>query len=167
VAHLSSAGIDIDLPRGWEGRIYRRSPDPAVAQARAAGVGGGAPGRPPTDEQGAVAHVANFALPQGMGDFGSGGVEIMRSPDLLVCLFEYEGSAGQPLFERWGVPRSLRASDFDENIMRTPLPGMSAAQLFFTEADRAFCLYVVVGSHLRRFRTLPLINQVLATIRIS
>jgi hypothetical protein len=160
MALLRGAGLGVDLPRGWEGRIYLRRPDPAVLEAQAAG-------RAIASDEGAVLHAANFALPQGMGDFGSGAVERMRSADLLVCLFEYQGSADQPLFGARGVPRRLRPQDFAEQTLRTPLPGMSAAQLFFNESGRAFCCYVVLGSHLRRFRTLPLLNQVLSTVRIT
>jgi len=41
------------------------------------------------------------------------------------------------------------------------------AQKFFTEAERAFCLYVVLGSYARRIRTVPLVNDVIGAITIA
>jgi hypothetical protein len=40
-------------------------------------------------------------------------------------------------------------------------------QRFFTVAGRAFCLYVVVGSHIDRAEVIPAVNQVLESLRIS
>ena len=100
--------------------------------------------------------------------FGGGAVEAMRSPDLYVCLFEYgPESAGTALFGRKGIPRRLQNSDFDPFSMRTPMPGMSGVQVFFEEQGRPFSLYVVLGSHLRRFRSVPAINGILDSVRIE
>lgn len=149
---LQGAGISLDLPRGWEGRVrgalqaasVGRAPDPVVVQA------------------------ANFALPSTLGDFGGGAVETMTARDLFVTLFEYgPESAGTALFARQGLPRVLRPTDLDPWALRTPLPGMSGTQVFFTEAGRPFCLYVALGSHLRRFRTLPVISSILQTVHIA
>ncbi len=65
------------------------------------------------------------------------------------------------------MPRVLRPADLDPMSLRTPLPGMSGAQFFFTEAGRPFSLYVALGSHLRRFRTLPVISAILQTVHID
>ena len=157
---LSGTGVDLEIPRGWEGRVAGRTPDenddgPA---ARAAA----------TADLPVVAHAANFPLPVELGDFGGGAVEAMRSPDLYVCLFEYgPESAGTALFARKGLPRRLANSDFDPFSMRTPMPGMSGVQVFFEEQGRPFSLYVVLGSHLRRFRSVPAINGILETVRID
>ena len=149
---LQGAGIHVDLPRGWEGRVrgalraasVDQAPEPVVVQA------------------------ANFALPPTLGDFGGGAVETMTSRDLFMTLFEYgPESAGTALFARQGMPRVLRPTDLHPFALRTPLPGMSGTQVFFTEAGRPFCLYVAVGSHLRRFRTLPVISSILQTIAIA
>ena len=159
---LEGTGIRMDLPRGWEGRVRARAPEPDEGRgtARLAAADRSRP-RP------AVITAANFALPQGLGDFGGGAVEVMRAQDLFMTLFEYgPESAGTPLFARQGMPRVLRPADLDPMTLRTPLPGMSGAQLFFTEAGRPFCLYVAVGRHLRRYRTLPLMSQILQTVEI-
>ena len=162
VARMQSGGIELDLPRGWEGRLNRRDPDPAAPEARSAAPAAADDRRP------MVVHAANFPLPVELGDFGGGAVEAMRNVDLYLSLFEYgPESVGTALFSAQGLPRPLRNDEFDPFTMRTPLPGMSGVQRFFTEAGRAFSLYVVLGSHLRRYRTVPVVNQVLGSVRIS
>jgi hypothetical protein len=155
---LEATGIRMELPRGWEGRVRTR--DEAVAGvARTAATGRPAP---------MTVSAANFALPQTLGDFGGGAVEAMTSRDLFLTLFEYgPESAGTALFAREGMPRRLRPDDLDPSTLRTPLPGMSGAQFFFTEAGRPLCLYVAVGSHLRRLRTLPVLTGILQTVQID
>jgi hypothetical protein len=163
---LEGTGIRLDLPRGWEGRVRTRGPEPDEGSGAASAVRTAAADRPgPTPS---VVTAANFALPQTLGDFGGGAVELMRTQDLFLTLFEYgPESVGTPLFGRKGMPRALRPADLDPWTLRTPLPGMSGAQVFFTEAGRPFCLYVAVGSHLRRFRTLPVMNQILQTVEVD
>lgn len=145
---LGGCGISIDLPAGWEGRISLREPARAAAESCA------------------LLHAANFALPGSMGDFGAGAVETMGARDLLLILLEYErSSASMPMFAQRGVPR-LQASDFSRVALQRVLEGQGGTQRFFNEAGRAMCLYVVLGSHLRRLRTVPLVNDVLSTIVI-
>jgi len=76
---LSRAGIEVDLPDGWDGRIYRRQADDAVTRR--------------------ALHAANFALPPGLGDYAVGAAEQMGAGDVLVVLLEFDpDSAGQGLF---------------------------------------------------------------------
>lgn len=160
---LQGTGIRLELPRGWEGRVRPRGPEPRDGSTMLRTASAEATGPTP-----AVVQAANFALPPTLGDFGGGAVEAMTARDLFLTLFEYgPESAGAPLFERQGMPRTLRPADLDPMSLRTPLPGMSGAQFFFTEAGRPFSLYVAVGSHLRRFRTLPVISAILQTVRID
>ena len=162
---LQSAGVRLELPRAGRGGCARRGPEPIEGSGsagptnRATAVAGPLP---------VVVQAANFALPPTLGDFGGGAVEAMTTSDLFFTLFEYgPESVGTPLFARKGMPRTLRPADLDPWSLRTPLPGMSGAQVFFTEAGRPFCLYVALGSHLRRFRTLPVVSSVLQTIQIA
>lgn len=151
---LASQGIELDVPGGWDGEIYRRT-------SSFSSLAGASEATKP------ILHLANFALPAERGDFGSGAVEIMRSDDLLVVLLEYGAeSVGTALFASSGVPR-VSSDDFALHTMQRPLPGQSGAQFFFNEAGRAFCLYVVLGSHARRHELVPEVNQVLATIRLA
>lgn len=148
---LAGRGIRVALPAGWEGEI-----DEGLSL-----LSDGAT-RPTT------VHLANFPLPAGRGDFASAAIEVMRPGDVLVVVFEYgPESAGTALFKAQGIPRSLSPSDFDRETLHHQMPGMSGVQRFFTHNGRAFCLYVVVGSHLDRADVLGEINQTLAAMEID
>jgi hypothetical protein len=154
VTKLEGESIEVDLPTGWDGRIASRN-------------GGGLRSSAEVNGRSARVHAANFALPPDVADFGGGAVELMSNRDLLVILFEYDtASAGTPLFAANGVPR-VGVDDFDPFALQQVLPGQSGVQRFFSAAERAFCLYVVLGSHTRRFRTVPVVNDVLAATQIS
>jgi hypothetical protein len=148
---IDGQNVSVALPAGWEGEIsngLQLLSDGAVR---------------PT-----VAHLANFPLPPGRGDFGSGAVELMQPGDALVVLFEYDrSSADRSLFKAAGPPRALTAADFNPETLHSPVPAMSGVQRFFNHRGRAFCLFVVVGSHLDRADVLPQINAVLSGIEIS
>ena len=151
---MRSEGIEVDVPQGWDGEIYRRSSGITALSG-------------PGDQSRPVMHMANFPLPSERGDFGSGAVELMRSDNLLVVLFEYgPESAGSPLFSARGVP-TVSAGDFHANAMQRPLPGQSGAQYFFSVGGRAFCLYVALGSHLFRHELVPKVNEILGVLRID
>lgn len=156
---LDEAGIRVDVGPGWEGQIRRRAPGhPMVGQATRV---------PPPPVGGAVVHLANFALPRETGDFGGGAVERMGATHILVNLVEYDdASRGTALFAAVGVP-VLTPRDFDPATMQRTLEGQSGAQRFFTVGDRPFCLYVVLGSHLRRFRTWPVVAAAIGRIEIA
>lgn len=163
---LTSGGVTVGLPTGWEGEIFNRAP---------AG-GGRSLNGPAEDTQAAVddseiarnvVHVANFALPAERGDFGSGAVELMSSGAVLVILFEHgPESVDTPLFARTGVPQ-LTTEEFHPQQMQRTLQGQSGRQIFFNAAGRAFCLYVVLGSHRQREVLVPLVNEVLASLDIE
>lgn len=146
---LRAHGLAATLPAGFEGQIYQRS------------VTGGPVSMP-------VAQFATFALPAQTGDFGSGAVTLMGPNDVFAVLFEYGAeSVGQPLFARQGMPRTLGVGDFRPFTLRRGLPGQSGTQWFFTEAGRAFTLYVVLGSHDARAQLVPMVNALLGSISIS
>jgi len=160
MARLAARGIEIDLPEGWDARITRRETPPVGARATTAT--GTAPPPP------ALVHAATRSLPAEVGDFGSGAVELLRSQDLFLSLVEFErDSLGSPLFAVRSQPKRLRPSDFDPQALQRTLPGQAGTQVFFTVADRPFCLYVVLGSFARRSRTVPVVNGVLEGIRID
>jgi hypothetical protein len=143
--------MTVELPGGWEGQL-----DEGLQT-----LDDGA--KRPT-----VAHLANFPLPPGRGDFGGGAVQVMQPGDALVVLFEYgPDSVGTALFNSQGVPRSVRAADFDRDVLHTSIEGMSGVQRFFSANGRAFCLYIVVGSHIDRADVVGQINEVLASIEVE
>lgn len=145
---LERLGLTVDLPAGWDVRVLRRP------------SGGGA-------TTNAVLHLASFPLPESRGDFGSGAVERMRADDVLVVLFEYDAQAcATPLFARRGRPQPA-AAEFSTRQLQRTLPGQSGVQYFYTEGGRAFCLYVVLGSHARRATLAPRAAAVLRGLTVA
>lgn len=156
---LSGSGVDVTVPAGWDGRIAGRRPEGDLPPGEVAAAADA-----PTT---AVVHVASFPLPPDLGDFGSGAVDRMTNRDVFVAIFEYgRESATQPLFATQGVPR-FRGADFSPSTLRTMIPGQSGVQRFFSVNGRAFCIYAVLGSHTRRVGLAGLVNDVVASLRIS
>jgi hypothetical protein len=146
---LRAHGIAASLPAGFEGRIFIR---PAIGR----------------EVPYPVANFATFALPADAGDFGSGAVNLMGTADIFTTLFEYgPESLGKPLFARQGMPRTLSATDFRPYVLRRGLNGQSGSQWFFTEADRPFTLYVVLGSHIQRSLLVPRVNDLIGTLAVD
>ena len=146
---LQAQGLSVALPPGWEAQVRRR--------AQAAGT-----------TTPAVLHAANFPLPPERGDFGGSAVEVMSADHALVVLIEYEReSARTALFAQPGPPASLPPQSFRPETLQRTIPGQAGAQVFFHAKDRAFCLYVVLGSFGRLTRLLPMVNTVLRTITID
>ncbi len=111
---------------------------------------------------------ATFPLPADGDSFGADVVTSMTSTDVLVVLFEYEPEvAGAPPFTAAGVPNSLEPEQFSRESLQRAMHGQSGLQHFFTERGRAFCLYVVLGSHIDRASLLPKVNRVLDTLEIA
>jgi hypothetical protein len=149
VTSLSAHGIDAPLPHGFEGRIFVR-----------AAVGHEVPYP--------VAHFATFALPDHVSDFGGGAVNLMGPNDVFVVLFEYgPESLGRALFARQGMPRSLTTDDFRPYVLKRGLGGQSGTQWFFTDGERPFSLYIVLGSHARRGALVPRVNGLLGSVAIT
>ena len=166
---LSAHGITTDLPAGWEGRITRRKrQEPATAPGgtTSAASRAGAIGSPDEIPE-PVVHLANFALPEDRGDFGSGAVDRMSSGHVFVTLFEYgPESVGQPLFAHQGVP-TLRPRMFASSALQKTIAGQAGCQRFFTHNGRAFCLYVVLGRQGEAATLVPRANGVLRATTIE
>jgi hypothetical protein len=163
VTDLDAHGIAVTVPTGWEGRVFKR---PVAGEVSATAADG--PPAPPGETTNAVAHLSTIPLPPGIGDFGSEAVPDLGLNDVLVVLFEYDArSADQPLFARAGVPRQLSPDDFSPGVLQRAVRGQAGAQIFCHEAQRAFCLYVVLGSFANRQRLVPRVNEVLAALDIA
>lgn len=144
---IAGHGLALDLPPGWEGTIA------AGADHRSKAAGTPSPG---------VAHLATVAMPADRGDFGSNVVEGLGPDDAFVALVEYgPDCVGTALYARQGLPRRLRARAFNRRGLQRTLQGQAGQQLFFTEAGRAFCLYVVLG---RDHDLGPLLDRVHAAL---
>jgi hypothetical protein len=146
-AMVAAHGLRIELPDRWEARLYLRdSPDDRAREPAVRGAEHPAAYGHIGESMNPVLHLANFALPPGRGDFGTGAVERMGPAHAFVSVVEYDRvEAGRPLFAHRGIPRPV-LSDFAANALQRRLPGQLGVQRFFTLEDRAFCLYVVLGS---------------------
>jgi hypothetical protein len=150
-AHLRGLGIEAALPRGFEGRIFRR-PESDGARSYA------------------VAQFATIPLPpvRSVGDFGSGIVQHLGARDVLAVLFEYgPESLGTALFARAGLPPTIGLDRFNTFRLRRGMPGQAGTQCFFTEAGRPFTLYAVLGSYEHGAVCLSRLNALLAEISVS
>ena len=145
---IRSHGLAVDVRDGWEASVYRRA---ALPGERAE----------------AVVHLATFPLPAKRGDFGAGAVELMGRDDIFVSLFEYgAGAAKQALFSHDGWP-VIAAEQFATARLQHAIRGQSGVQHFFRLDARAFCLYVVLGSHARRAALAPLANDAVQGLRVE
>jgi hypothetical protein len=146
---LAARGLSVDVPDGWETRL--RAQAPSVAWR---------PGN-------TLLHACTRPLPAERGDFGTGVVDLLGPDDVFVSLFEYDPEhAGTALFEAQGLP-VVRPSEFSPNATQRPLPGQSGGQWFFTAAGRAFCLFVVLGSHSRRAAGAVRVTALLSRLRVE
>lgn len=156
---LDRAGVRADLPRGWEGSIRGR---------KHAGHPRGNNRKAAQETELAMTHLGSFPLPADRGDFGSGAVERMLAGDAFLALLEYEPEAAETaLFARRGLPRRLQPGDFDPASLQRTLAGQTGTQVFFNEAGRAFCLYVVLGAASGRAKVVPRVNRALEAITIG
>lgn len=166
MSDLSKSGIRVTVPPEWEGVVSGEPP----ARGRGAQERGERRflAEAAERQQARLMHLGSFPLPPERGSFGSGAVELMRAQDILIVLFEHDpDSAHTPLFSSEGIPRSLDPQLFDREALQQVIPGQSGLQHFFTHNDRAFCLYVVLGSHIDRVELVERVNAVLANLEIE
>ena len=166
MSEIGKSGIRVTVPAGWEGHLSGEAP----ARSRAGEARGELRflAQAAQRQQARLLHLGSFPLPAERGSFGSGAVELMRAQDVLIVLFEHDPeSAGTPLFQAKGIPRRLDPQLFDREALQHVIPGQSGLQHFFTHNDRAFCLYVVLGSHIDRVDLVEKVNAVLETLEIE
>lgn len=143
---LSGHGIAVELPRGWDGAITRRSDAGALP----------------------VLHASSMPLPADRADAGGGVVQHLGWSEVFVGLIEHDPSqAGTALFAGDGPALPLSPAWFAPGALQGMKPIQSGAQQFFSRNGRAFCLFVVVGEHARRHRLVPAVDRVLATLDVE
>jgi hypothetical protein len=145
---LEAHGMRIELPRGWSGRVFRRSPHTATL------------------------HAGDFQLPLQDGEFGDRSTSEMPAVGSFLALTEYRpGSGLEPgagLFAPDRIRLPLEPASFGANRLAHPRPGQVGTQHFFTAERRPFCLYVVVaGPRTGRRRQLLVLDHILRTLRIA
>lgn len=140
---LSAHGITLDLPHGWDGRIWSRA--------------GGGP----------VLHAANTALPPSDGDFATRATATLPADGVVIVLVDYgTADAGTPLYAA-PPPQRIDAGELSPVTLLHRRPGQRGLQRFFTAAGRAMCLYVVVGSAAHAADLAAGTSDVLASLRIA
>jgi hypothetical protein len=165
LATVAAHGLRVTLPARWEARLYLRDrPDESREldgddHPATYGFDGESPNP--------VLHLANFALPPGRGDFGTGAVELMGAEHAFVSLLEYDAEeAGRPLFEARGIPRPI-LRDFAPNQLQRRLTGQLGSQQFCTVEGRPFCLYVVLGSRQHAAALVGDVHSVLDSLEVG
>ena len=145
---LSNHGLSVRVGDGWDHRIFRRTAAPGERTLP-------------------ILHASTRPLPADRGDLGSGVVDLLAPTDIFISLVEFDPElAGQGLFAPQGMPR-LAPSQFSPARLQRVFGGRSAAQHFFSEGDRAFCLFVVVGSHSRRMAVVPKAERKVAQLNVE
>lgn len=148
------SGIALTLPPGWEVVLQRR-PEQVLATIA------------PDATTHPVLHAGSFPLPPDRGDYGSGAVDVMTATDVLLVLVEFHpDAASTALFATPGPPRALTSDDFGAQSLQRVIEGQSGCQRFFSAQGRAFCLYLVLGSHARRHLLVPVVNRMLESLEI-
>ncbi|HNI33783.1 MAG TPA: hypothetical protein PLV93_00210 [Microthrixaceae bacterium] len=160
---LRAHSFVVDVPRGWDARIFRRAESEVTSPSASTDVAGLVPQSGVTTP---ILHLGSFPLPNGRGDYGSGAVGLMRPSDVFIALVQFgPESMGTPLFQRRGMP-TFRSADLSEAAMQRPIVGMGGAQRFFNVSGRPFCCYAVVGSLVRRSSLVASLNGALGRITV-
>lgn len=147
---LSRNGITVGVPSGWESRIRQSAAED--------GEGVTYP----------VVHAATVPLSGKVADYGAGAVEQLGPDDVFVSLLEFGDEAvGSKLFSEVDAIPTLDPTLFHPNQLQRRLRGQAGAQVFFTYEGRAFCLYVVLGSHARRIDLTAKANRLVRSLSIS
>src|SRR5205085_8370089 len=140
---IAAHGIALELPQGWDGRIWTR------------------------EGAGPVVHAANIALPPSDGDFATLATQSLPADGVVVCLIDYgTADAGTPLYAN-AAPTRVDAAELQPQTLLRRRPGQRGLQRFFTAGGRAMCLYVVVGSGAHAAALAGAVSGVLATLRVT
>jgi len=140
---LAAHGIALELPTGWDGRIWTRS--------------GGGP----------VLHAANVALPVTDGDFATRATGTLPADGVVVVLVDYgPEEAGTALFGA-SAPQRIEPAELSPSTLLLRRPGQRGLQRFFTTAGRAMCMYVVVGSAAHASDLAAGVSRVLGSLRVD
>jgi hypothetical protein len=153
---MSAHGLSVRVPRGWHAQIYRR--DQEGPRSRVGGTG----------TTNAVLHVANFAINDDIADYATGAHRRMGTGGVAIALVEFDfEAAATEMFNASGVPRQLNSNAFSPSVMPQPVPPLTGFQWFGHEADRAFSLLVVLGSHRLRHLLTAEVNRILPTLLVE
>jgi hypothetical protein len=148
MTRLSSRGIAITVPRGWEGRIF--VPDLA----------------PPAINL-PILHLTDTVLTTERSSYAPELAARAGGAGILVALLEFDHRlADVGLYEPQGLRLPLARERFHQKALQFPSRVQEGHQRFFSEGGRAFCLYVVLGTGPGVDRRLDQANRALASLEI-
>ena len=149
MTRLAADGLSVEVPPGWEGRIFT-------------------PHLPPPAENHPVLHLADVALPTDRSSYVETSATLRRARGGIVCSLVGFGSgpADVGLYAPQGVPR-LYARDLDPRALQVPVRDQAGVQRFFSVAGRAFSLYVVATVDLHTAARLRTMNHTLASLQVE
>jgi hypothetical protein len=146
---ISSAGLSVAPPSGWEATIYQRPARPGEVTFP-------------------VVHAATVPLVAGRGDYGGGLVETLAADDVFVSFLEFGPDAARsPLFTQLRAVPGLTPDMYRPRQLQRTIVGQAGVQRFFTVQSRAFCLYSVIGAVANRVALTDRANQVIGTFRVG
>jgi hypothetical protein len=115
-----------------------------------------------------VLHAATVPLPSERADFGGGVVEQLTDADVFVSLIEFGPEAvGTKLYPEVQAIPTVTPEMFHPFQLQRRIRGQAGTQSFFTLSDRAFCLYVVIGSFARRAGLANQANRLIGNLQIE
>ncbi len=115
-----------------------------------------------------VVQISTTSMPDSTGDYGSGAVDVLGPNDVFLTLVEFGAAeVASPLFATKGLPKTLNPNDFSRDALQRVQKGQSGMQFWFSEAGRAFCLYIVLGSHANRRRLMPKATAMVQSLQIG
>ena len=146
---IADRGLALEVPSGWEARIF-------------------VPALPPPAINLPVVHASSVALPTARSSFATEATTSLGATGVLISLVEFEAAlAGVGLYAATGVPSGLGAAELDAAALQVPHPQQGGVQRFFSEAGRAFCLYVVAGLGPGLAQRLGRVNAVIGSLRVD
>lgn len=115
-----------------------------------------------------VVHASTIPIPARRADYGAGIVHLLGDEDVFVALIEFgEEAIGSALFpEVDSIPR-VHPNDLKPEQLQRRIVGQAGTQVFFTYKGRAFCFYVVLGSHSQRIPLAGIVNGLIRGLKIE
>lgn len=150
MTRLADRGLAVEVPPGWEGRIFL-------------------PQLPPPAQNHPVLHLADFTLPFARSSYGAEtGATMPSDRGGIICSLVEFGSdlVDVGLYAPQGVPK-VHARDLDPRALQIPRPNQGGVQRFFSVRGRAFSLYVIASIDRRTAARLHDANTALASLDVA
>jgi len=149
VTRLASHGIAIEVPKGWEGRIFVPDLDPPAINLP-------------------ILHLTDTVLTLERSSYAPELAARAGGTGTLVALLEFDHTlADVGLYAPQGLHLPLSRERFHQKALQFPSRVQEGHQRFFSQGGRAFCLYVVLGTGRGVDRRLADVNGALASLEIE